>query len=172
MNFVEWEKNVPENIRNDSLWKTEVYRLALFLNDVGWHDLTKLLKDRRTIGLSDQLYRALGSISANIEEGYSRRSKKDQARFYEYSLGSARESRGWYYRGRHVLGQDVFTHRPQLLTAIIRLLLKLIPQQRGYSIREDSVSYQTGTKLLQEKDSITLKELLSDVPFPKVKRDS
>ncbi len=25
-------------------------------------------------------------------------SGKDRARFYEYSLGSAREGRGWYYR--------------------------------------------------------------------------
>ncbi len=30
MNFAEWEKDVPKNIRNDSLWKTEAYRLALF----------------------------------------------------------------------------------------------------------------------------------------------
>ena len=171
MNFAEWEKAVPKNIRNDSSWKTEVYRLALFLNDIGWRDLTILMKDRRTIGLSDQLYRALGSICANIEEGYSRRSKKDQARFYEYSLGSARESRGWYYRGRHVLGQDVFIHRLQLLTSIVRLLLKLIPQQRGYSIGEKSVSYQTTAKSLQEDDSINLEELLSSVPFATVKRD-
>jgi len=52
------------------------------------------------------LYRAVGSIKANIAEGYSHRSGKDQARFYEYSLGSARESRGWYYDARHILGEQ------------------------------------------------------------------
>lgn len=87
MKYRDWEKTVPEEITGDSLWKIEAYRLALFLNDIGWYDVTKLIKDRRTIGLSDQLYRALGSISANIEEGYSRGSNKDRARFYEYSLG-------------------------------------------------------------------------------------
>ena len=41
--------------------------------------------------LSDQLYRSFGSIRANITEEYSRSSRKDQPRTYEYSLGSARE---------------------------------------------------------------------------------
>ena len=82
MNFGEWKKAVPQVIRGDSLWKMATYRLALFLADLGWQDVTKLMKDRRTIGLSDQLYRALGSICANIEEGYSRGTGKDRARFY------------------------------------------------------------------------------------------
>jgi four helix bundle protein len=67
-------------------------------------DITKLMQDRRTLDLSGQLYEAIGSIGANFAEGYSRSSARDQARFYEYSLGSARESRTWYYDGRHILG--------------------------------------------------------------------
>ena len=63
------------------------------MNYEEWKDVTKLMEDRRTLGLSDQLYRALGSISANLAEGYSRGTGKDRERFYEYSLGSARESR-------------------------------------------------------------------------------
>lgn len=82
-----------QTITGDALWTVQVYRLALFAADLGWHDVTKLMRDRRTLSLSDQLYQALGSISANIAEGYSRGSSKDRARFYEYSLGSARESR-------------------------------------------------------------------------------
>ena len=57
------------------------------------------MQDRRTIGLADQLYRSLGSIGANLAEGYSRGTGKDRAHFYEYALGSARESRDWYYIG-------------------------------------------------------------------------
>jgi len=121
VNFEEWTEEVPEVIKGDSLWKVEAYRLGLFVADVGWHDVTKLMQDRRTLGLSDQLYRALGSISANIGEGYSRGTGKDRARFYEYSLGSARESRDWYYKGRRVLGESVTRHRLGLLTQIIRL---------------------------------------------------
>ncbi len=85
MNYTNWEKSVPESIAADSLWKMTAYRIALFLADIGWHDVTKLMRDRRTVSLSDQLYRALGSVSANLAEGYSRGSGKDRARFYEYT---------------------------------------------------------------------------------------
>ena len=142
MNYEEWKEAVPEVIKGDSLWRVEAYRLGLFVADVGWHDVTKLMKDRRTLGLSDQLYRALGSISANIGEGYSRGTGKDRARFYEYSLGSARESRDWYYKGRRVLGESITRHRLGLLTQIIRLLLAMIPQQRGRILRESDTPYQ------------------------------
>ena len=115
MNYQEWEKSVPKAITDDVLWKVQVYRLALFAAEVGWQDVTKLAQDRRTLTISDQLYRSLGSISANIAEGYSRGSGKDRARFYEYALGSARESRDWYYKARHVLGETVTAHRLDLL---------------------------------------------------------
>jgi four helix bundle protein len=140
MTYSEWLGSVPAEIRDDSLWKMEAYRLALFAADLGWHDVTKLMGER-TIGLSSQLYEALGSISANISEGYSRGTGHDRARFYEYALGSARESRGWFYKGRHVLTDKVVQHRIGLLTEIIRLLLKTVPQQRGSVLRDESPAY-------------------------------
>ena len=114
MNYKEWEATVHETIARDALWRVQAYRLALFAADIGWEDVTSLAQDRRTRALSDQLYRALGSISANIAEGYSRGTGKDRARFYEYSLGSARESRDWYYKARHVLDDAVIEHRLSL----------------------------------------------------------
>src|SRR6185503_10130836 len=142
MKYSEWEPTVPQAIRNDSLWKMAAYRLAVFVNDIGWHDVTQLLKDRRTISLAGQLYEALGSISANLAEGYSRGTGRDRARFYEYALGSARESRDWYYKGRHVLGEAVMEHRVNLLTEIIQLLLTMVPEQRGKTLREEGAAYQ------------------------------
>ncbi len=132
----------------------EVYRLALFANDLAWPDACRLSQNHSLIGLSDQLYRATGSISANIAEGYSRQSGKDQARFYEYALGSARESRTWYYQGRHGLTDPVSQHRIKLLTSIIRLLLTMIPAERGYKLAEPRESYQ-----------IDLTDLLNNVPW-------
>ena len=73
---IEWALAVPEVLKGDALWRMKVYRLALFLGDIGWDDVSKLANDRRTRALSDQLYRALGSISANLAEGYSRGSGK------------------------------------------------------------------------------------------------
>jgi four helix bundle protein len=103
-----------------------------------------------------KLYRAIGSVSANIAEGYSRRSGKDQARFYKYALGSAREARGWYYQGRHVLSETVTTHRIKLLTQIIRLLLTIIPAERGYKLKEERASYY----------DVGLTDLLDNIPMP------
>lgn len=143
MNYQDWLATVPREITEDVLWRMEAYRLALFAGDLAWHDATKLMQDRRTIKLSDQLYVAVGSISANISEGYSRSSHKDQARFYEYSLGSAREARNWYFEGRFVLSDEVANHRMSFLTQIIRHLLRIIPEERGYILKEESPSYST-----------------------------
>ncbi|RMF35469.1 MAG: four helix bundle protein [Chloroflexi bacterium] len=120
----------------------QAYRRALFLGDLGWRDVTRLMGDRRTRALADQLYRAVGSISANLAEGYSRGTGRDRARFYEYALGSARESRDWYFKARYVLGDEILEHRLTLLSEIIRLLLTMIPQQRGRLLREAEITYQ------------------------------
>jgi four helix bundle protein len=141
MTYEEWEQTVPEAITGDVLWKMRVYRLGLFVSDIGWEDVTKLMQDQRTLKLSDQLYRSLGSISANIAEGYSRSSGKDRARFYEYALGSARESRDWYYKSRHILNDSVVQHRIDLCSQIIRLLLTMLPDQRHRTLKDDVVSY-------------------------------
>jgi four helix bundle protein len=165
MNHEEWKRSVPEEVTGDSLWKMEAYRLGLFIADVGWYDVTKLMHDRRTLSLSDQLYRALGSISANLAEGYSRGTGKDRARFYEYALGSARESRDWYYKGRHILGETVTQHRLSLLAQIIRLLLTMIPQQRGRILREPSAPYQiVKPDLIINREG--LDSLLQNIPLP------
>lgn len=141
MTYNDWEATVPGVIRDDVLWTVSAYRLALFLADIIWRDVTKISKEICMRSLSDQLYRSCGSICANIEEGYSKISEKDRARFYEYSLGSARETRGWYYRARHVLGEAVVIHRMGLLTEIIRLLLTMVQDQRSHVVREDGVAY-------------------------------
>jgi four helix bundle protein len=141
MTYEEWLAQAPSEFTGDPLWRMQVYRQALFLADLSWHDVSKLAQDRRTVELSDQLFRAVGSVHANIAEGYSRQSGKDQARFYEYALGSAREARGWYYQGRYVLSETVATHRIKLLTDIARLLNTIIPSERGYRMSEEPEGY-------------------------------
>ncbi len=158
MNFDEWARSIPQTITGDPLWKVEAHRLGLFAADIGWHDVTRLMQDKRTFDLSDPLYRSLGSISANVAEGYSKSTGRDRARFYEYALGSARESRDWYYKSRHILGDDVTHHRLNFMTQIVRLLIPMVPQQRIHgTIREDSLSYEVG-----------LDYLLNDVALPKL----
>ena len=155
MNFTDWCETVPAAIRDDVLWTVKAYQMALFAADIAWPDVTKLAADLRTRAMSDQLYRAVGSVSANIGEGYSRQSGRDRARFFEYALGSAREARDWYYKSRHLLEPEVLDHRLRLYSQIIRLLLTMIPRQRafqptGQQIKEDRVVYNVDTYDSQE----------------------
>jgi four helix bundle protein len=169
MNYEQWEHSVPDEIKGDSLWKVEAYRLGLLVGDIGWNDTQKLVASPQTRDLADQLYRALGSISANLAEGYSRVSGRDRARFYEYALGSARESRDWYYKARHVLGEPVTLHRLSLLTQIIRLLLTMIPQQRARTLREPRSAYlldSTDASANQTPKTEPLQSLLDAIPLP------
>ena len=138
-----WEGAVPSSITVDPLWKMIVYRKSLFLSDMAWNDCIRLYKDKRTAALADQLYRAIGSISANIAEGYSRGTDRDRARFFEYALGSAREGRDWYFKARHTLGYELAQHRSEQLAEVISMLVALIPRQRTNGIREESALYQT-----------------------------
>ena len=154
MNYKEWVEAVPQLIRDDPVWRVEAYRLAPFAGDLAWHDATKLLSDKRTISIADQLHRAAGAISGDITEGYSRRSGKDQARFYEYALGSAREARDWYYKGRHVLGPAVTSHRMDIHTQIIRSLLTIIPTERGFKLHDEGSVYSADFPNLLENAPI------------------
>ena len=156
MNYEEWAQTVPAEITGDSLWQMTIYRQALFLGELAWFDACKLAQNGRTLELSDQLYGAVGGVSATIAEGYSRASDKDQARFYEYALGSARETRDWYYKGRHVLGEDVAIHRARLTVHIIRQLLKMVLEHRGRKIVEETALYE----------SISIDDLLANAPMP------
>ena len=131
---------MPEAIRRDRLWSLRAYRLGHWLGDLSWDDATTLHRDGRTRRIADQLYRAVGSISANLAEGYSRGSGRDRARFYEYSLGSAREARDWYYKARYRLGA-LEPDRIEILTDVIRLLLGLVQKQPGRTLREPGAEY-------------------------------
>ena len=127
--YREWEQHLPREITDDALWTCAAYRLATFVADRAWDDLTSLGKDYRTRELASQLAGALGGIGATYAEAYSRRSYRDRRRYYEYSLGSARESRDWYFKARHIIGEQRYLEALQLLTRIVRLLTVTITRE-------------------------------------------
>ena len=103
MNYQDWLTTVPAEITQDPLWNLEVYRLGVFVADIGWEDIVYLEKNKITRDAADQIHRSLDSISANIAEGYSRSTGKDRARYLEYALGEAREARDRYFKARRAL---------------------------------------------------------------------
>ncbi len=155
MKYAEWITSVPSEISNDPIWKMEVYRLALFAGDIGWNDVLALTKNKLMYGIADQLHRSLDSISANLTEGYSRSKGLDRARFIEYALGSARESRDWYYKSKQVLSPEVIKHRMGLMTQIVSMLTPMIQHQRKNAIREEQAEYITSQSSGFDIDSET-----------------
>ncbi|HJR63451.1 MAG TPA: four helix bundle protein [Gemmatimonadaceae bacterium] len=130
MSYEEWLGTVPLSFTGDTLWRVNVYRLALYAADLAWLDTTILAANRRTLHLSDQLLRSVNSISTSVAEGFSRQSGKKKARFYEYSLGSSREARDWYYKARHVLPGPSVECRLEEMTSIVRLLNVMVARER------------------------------------------
>jgi four helix bundle protein len=115
----------------DPLWRNTSYRLAITLVEHAWDDCTALDKDPSTRPVAGQMYRALGSIGANIAEGFSRSSPRDRVRFLEYALGSARESRNWYRASRPVLPRSRVEQQCELIGRICQLLLVTIRRDRA-----------------------------------------
>jgi four helix bundle protein len=148
IDFHDRARSVPVFITSDPIWSLEAYRLATYVADISWADVTFLAEDRRTRSLADQLYRSLGSIGANVAEGYSRGTGRDRARFYEYGLGSAREARDWYLKARHSLGEKVAHQRMVILTQVIKLLSRMCGDQRGYRVHEGEEGYNSESNFL------------------------
>jgi hypothetical protein len=88
--------------------------------------------------------------------------------YAEYRLGSARETRGWYDSESFVLGEVVAEHRMSLVTQIIRLLLKMIPNQRtGSALHEDPAPCGDLLKDFEEPSpEEALAQLLQTAPEP------
>ena len=123
--------------RDDPLRRMTSYVLAQTLLKTAWDDATALSRHAVTCHVSGQLYRAIGSIAANIAEGYSRSSGRDRVRLLEYALGSARESIVWFELSRPVLGA-VADERIKSLERIRALLLATIPRDRERLVRPDA----------------------------------
>ncbi|HEX6050170.1 MAG TPA: four helix bundle protein [Gemmatimonadaceae bacterium] len=128
--FDAWALTVPPEITTDTIWRTPAYRFSLYLMFCAQADLRWIGRHPSTRALADQLLRAVGGISANLDEGYSRSSGRERAHFYEYALGSAREARGWYYKCSMALPPEITAARLARLSRVVRILTAVIPRER------------------------------------------
>ena len=130
-NLTEWEKGINARVKAEPQWKFHAYPKAMFLYDLVWKDCEKLMRDLRGETIARQIIRSAGSISANIEEGYGRGiATKSYCNCFRISIGSVRETKGWYCRGRQLLSNEVIEHRLALLDEIISLLATELERQR------------------------------------------
>src|SRR6266496_2636366 len=137
--------HVPVSVESshDPLTRMRVFQLAAELIPDAFEDAKVLRAEPITEEIAGQLYAAVCSIEANISEGYSRSSGKDRARIFEYALGSVRESMDWYRSCEPVLGATTTTDRLDRLEEMRRMLLAIIPRERGRLIRKCKLALQS-----------------------------
>ena len=116
--------------RYGALERVQAYMIARELGRLAWDDTTPLIKDLRLAESAGQLMRAIGDIAARIAEGYSRRSRADRIRYYEYADGSTNESISWYETVSHGLPSEVVDARCDKLVSVRRLVLTMIRSER------------------------------------------
>ncbi|MEJ5239842.1 MAG: four helix bundle protein [Anaerolineales bacterium] len=132
LSFDEWQKTIPDYIRNDPLWESGYYRLALYLYDLVWQDCGLLKRDFRGREIAGQIIRSAGGICANLEEAYGRGvGTADYVRVMRIALGEARETRGWYFRARRILPPELLSHRATLTGKLIAMLSSTISSHRN-----------------------------------------
>lgn len=132
LSFQEWQAIAPKRLREDPLWSSTYYQLAMYLYDLVWLDCADLRQDFRGREIVQQLIRSAGGVCANLEEAYGRGvGTADYIRIMRIALGEARETQGWYLRARHVLQPEVVESRLQIIVQIITLLVRTISSHRN-----------------------------------------
>src|SRR6476469_5018777 len=119
----------------DPLRRMRVQNLADELVPDAFDDAKRLRAEPVTSEIAPQLYASVVGIGANIAEAYSRTSGKERALRFEYALGEVRESMSWYKGGTPILGEEIATERRTRLEEMRRILLAIIPRERGKTMK-------------------------------------
>lgn len=95
---------------------------------VGTYKLTEIFPQKETYSLTDQMRRSATSISSNIAEGFSRRSKKEKLQFYYTAKGSLTELQNHLLIARDVgyLAKETFSNTAKETIEVSKLLNGLI----------------------------------------------
>lgn len=107
-------------------WK-EGHQLVLQI-----YKITSLFPQKESYALVDQMRRCVVSITSNIAEGFSRRSRKEKAQFYYMSLGSTTELQNQLLIARDLgyIDKKTFDEIAQRTIFVHKLLFGLIKSSK------------------------------------------
>lgn len=121
------------NAKIRSYRELEVWQLAEELFGMICEDYRKLPKNKIAWVIGDQAISSVGSIGANIAEGFARKTKKEFIYFLNVARGSNAESEVWIERMRKqklITSErcknyiEKFTRVAQMINALIRSLYR------------------------------------------------
>ncbi len=126
------EKNTTIKTFNDLYSWKEAHKLALSV-----YKTTDGFPTKEIYSLTNQIRRAVISITSNIAEGFSRNSMKEKIQFYSIALGSTTEVQSQIFLSRDlgyideetfisIYNQTIIVHK--LINGLIRSSKNKIPQ--------------------------------------------
>lgn len=122
-------ENKIKSFTDLNAWK-EAHRLVLQI-----YKITKDFPKEEMFGLTNQIRRAVISITSNIAEGFSRNSYKEKVQFYAISLGSLTELQNQLLAARDIgyLSNDKFKIIADQTVVTSKLLNGLIKSAKSFS---------------------------------------
>lgn len=107
-------------------WK-EAHKLILFI-----YKITKNFPKEEQFGLTNQIRRAVVSVTSNIAEGFSRNSYKEKSQFYSMALGSLTEVQNQLVISRDLgyISKEIFVEVANSSVNVNKLLNGLIKKSK------------------------------------------
>ncbi|TSC73468.1 MAG: 30S ribosomal protein S23 [Parcubacteria group bacterium Gr01-1014_70] len=123
------EKTKIKSFTDLNAWK-ETHKLVIMI-----YETTRSFPKEEQFGLTNQIRRAVISITSNIAEGFSRQSYKDKAHFYSTALGSLTEVQNQLLAARDIkfLQQEQFKKVANQTITASKLLNGLIKSSKQNS---------------------------------------
>jgi len=105
------------------VWKKSHYLFLDFIKDI--EEIPNTIAGREII---KQLVRSIGSIGANIAEGFNSRTTKEYIRYLDISKRTTAESENWFYKLRdaNFIKKDIANIRIKACLEISRMIQGLI----------------------------------------------
>ena len=90
------------------------------------HDVDSFPNKRAAWIISDQILRSSGSISANISEGFGRKTRTDYERFLIIARGSTTETQNWLIKCRDLgyLAEEIFQARDSFVSKLSKCSMR------------------------------------------------
>ncbi len=131
LSYQEWLLTVDKMVTRWSMWRLEVYRLSMYLAELAFLDLNRIVAQEPAFEGDDFLLQAT-KVGAKIAFGHGPNFRTIQLEGFNEALESARAARHWYEHAALWLGVERSRHRLRVLDIIIHNLLLLTQVPHGF----------------------------------------